>query len=351
MKYLVKITPLEPYSFGNDQNFVYPEEQSTGKESYFVRSKEIPEQTTILGLLRYLVLKEHGLLRTDFQYTPEERQQMKQCIGGRSFSYLEKEKQDFGDIHEISPVFLLNEKEEILIRNPFHNKAERGYHPMQMEAGIKTSNGTISLPKPGEYDAKNGYADGYYNLSTQEIEHGLFHTLVVSGNRKNEKQGSNKDCFFKRELKQLVNMERPEATYSFGVFADVEKLPEKAVGYMGKKKSAFLIETKEVDDMDLEAKVAACFADQEEVWFYALSDLVLLETPVYEEFCIVEEKYQRNLETVHEAGSRLKKVKKSQIRHHLVQSGSVFYKTCSLPLAQENCRQIGYNRVVQLGGR
>ncbi|MBO5354088.1 MAG: hypothetical protein J6J42_07500 [Lachnospiraceae bacterium] len=345
MKYLVKITPLEPYSFGNDQNFVYPEEASTGKESYFVRSKEIPEQTTILGLLRYLVLKEYGLLRTDFQYTPEERRQMKHCIGSRSFSYLEKEKQEFGDIHEISPVFLLNDKEEILIRNPYHNKAERGYQPMQMEAGVETSNGSISLPKTGEYDTKKGYAGGFYNLATQEIEHGIFNTIVVSGNRKNEKQGSEEGCFFKRELKNL------KKNYAFGVFADVEKLPEKAVGYMGKKKSAFLIETKEVDSMDLEAKVTACFADQEEVWFYALSDLVLSETPVYEEFCIVEEKYQRNLETVYEAGSRLKKLKKSEVRHHLIQSGSVFYKTCSLPLAQENCRQIGYNRVVQLGGR
>ena len=48
MKYLVKMTPLEQYAFGDDQGFKYPGEKGTGKESYLVRSRELPEQTTIL---------------------------------------------------------------------------------------------------------------------------------------------------------------------------------------------------------------------------------------------------------------------------------------------------------------
>ena len=48
MKYLIKITPLEPYTFGTDQNIRYPGEEPTGKETYFVDSGEVPEQTSVL---------------------------------------------------------------------------------------------------------------------------------------------------------------------------------------------------------------------------------------------------------------------------------------------------------------
>ncbi len=344
MNYLVKITPLEPYSFGNDQNFVYPGEKSTGKESYFVKSKEEPEQTSVLGLLRYLILQNTGCLRTDFSYSEEERQKMKECIGERSFSYLETEPQDFGLIKEVSPIFLLNEKEEILVKNPFHNTAEgSGYNPMPMECDIETSHGVMALPEKDKYKAKKGHAKGYINLTTKEIREDLFETMVVSGNRKNEKTDSDDGSFFKRELKIL------KKGYSFAVYANADKLPSKTVGYMGKKKSAFLIETRSVENVDLEQRVKECFSSGD-TWFYALSDVVLQGAQEYTNFCIVEEKYQRNLETVHDANNRLKRLKKSEVRHHLIQSGSVFYGKLDVITEHKNATQIGYNRIVQLGG-
>ena len=362
------MTPLEQYAFGDDQGFKYPGEKGTGKESYLVRSRELPEQTTILGLLRYLVLQDQKMLKTDFQYTEEERARMKQYIGAESFSFSSNELQNFGYIHEISPVFLVNDKEEILIRNPFHNKAKSGYSPIQMEEGTTdTSAGNIALPKIGEYSAKDGYASGYYNLATGEIENNLFQTNLVSGNRKNAPTDSDEDGYFKRELKLL------KKGYSFAVFADVEKLPENAIGYMGKKKCAFSIEmkkvddidhlwfpvkspsflqeTKKVDDIDLVGMVRELFKENDDTWYYALSDIVIDKNTSYDNFCIVEEKHQRNLETVYSETSHLKKLRKSEIRYNLIQSGSVFYKSCNLELNNKNCEQIGYNKIVQLGGK
>lgn len=348
MKYLVKMTPLEAYAFGNDQGFLYPGEKGTGKESYFVRSRDIPEQTSVLGLLRYLVLQDRGLLKTSFRYDEAERQEMKKYIGEQSFSFGETAKQSFGSIQSISPLFLLNEQEEILIRNPYHNKAETGYIPMEMEAGVETSAGVIYLPRIGEYDAKNGYADGYYNLTTKEVIRNLFKSHIVSGNRKNDSDGNmvteKAGGFFKRELKSLAE------GYSFAVFAEVDRLPTRTIGYMGKKKSAFLIETKEVDDINLAGMVREHFCDNNEVWFYALSDIVVRNSIKYKDFCIVEEKYQRNLETRHDTENYLGKLKKSEIRYHLIQNGSVFYRNCSLDIVNDNCKQIGYNAIVQLGG-
>ena len=102
MKYLVKMTPLEPYAFGTEQGFEYPGEEKTGKESYFVKSRFFPEQTTILGMLRYLVLQQQGLLKTDFSYDENEQKQMTECVGKESFSFSSEGVQDFGYIYGVS---------------------------------------------------------------------------------------------------------------------------------------------------------------------------------------------------------------------------------------------------------
>lgn len=346
MKYLVKMTPLEAYSFGTDQGFEYPGEDKTGKESYFVRSRELPEQTTILGLFRYLILQHQGLLKTDFTYTNDERSKMQACIGTESFSFAKDSIQDYGYIQSISPVFLVNEDNQIYVRNPFHNKANKNYMPMQMQEGFETSAGVISLPKKGEFDVKKWYASGYYNIATGDIieNKDLFVKKIVSGNRKNDKNGTDEEGFFKRELIILNNK------FSFAVFVDAKELPQKTVGYMGKKKSAFLVEANEVENINLTKMVEDAFAHESEVWYYALSDLVVNNQLKYDEFCIVEEKPLRNLETVYQEGNHLRKLKKSKIRYHLIQSGSVFYKKCSLNTENDNCKKIGYNHLVRLGG-
>ena len=47
-EYLVRFIPLEPYFFGGERSGVY------GKESYyFTKSEVMPNQSTILGAIRY----------------------------------------------------------------------------------------------------------------------------------------------------------------------------------------------------------------------------------------------------------------------------------------------------------
>lgn len=350
MNYLIKFRPLEPYAFGTDQGFVYPGENRTGKESYFVRSKDMPEQTTILGLMRYLILQHKGLLKTNFDYTKEEREAMKACIGPKSFSYTSKEKQDFGSITSISPLFLVNGKEEILVKNPLHNTSKEEYVPMEMEAGVETSFGTISVPTEDSYKAKDGYIDGYFNLTTKETLCDIFESHVVTGNRKDIPEGQEKkDGFFKRELKTF-GKKYADDNFAFAVFAEVDDFPEKTIGYMGKKKSAFMVEAKEVDDIDLVTMVKNAFKSESGVWEYALSDLVVAGDMNYTDFCIIQDKQQRNLETDYDEKQHLKRMKKSQVGYHLVGRGSVFYQKCGLNIDNPNCEQIGYNKIVKLGG-
>lgn len=342
MNYLVKMTPIEPYSFGGDQNFKYKDEALTGKESYFVRSKELPEQTTVLGMLRYLILQNQGLLKTSFSYDTQEKGKMDVCIGPASFAYSKKDEQDFGFIKSISPVFITNEERHIIVKNPFHNKADKGYDPMKMGEETETSYGKISLPAKGEYDAKRGHAYGYINLSTGAIEEDLFKTENTVGNRKSENPKEDSDGFFKREMKVL------KEGYSFAVYVEADKLPEKSIVYMGKKKSAFFVETAEGKSNQLEKTVSEYFSTGD-TWYYALSDIVLQKPMHFNQFSIVEEKYQRNLETIHENGRARRR--KSEVRYHLIESGSVFYMDEPTFDEHKNAEQIGYNKVVKLGGK
>ena len=240
MRYLIKITPLEPYTFGDDRGFKYKDEKGTGKESYLMRSRELPEQTAILGILRYIILRQEGVLRTDFRYTRDERERIKEYIGGRSFSFMDKDELDFGLIKCISPVFITNEAEQILIKNPYNNKASKeGYDPIKMSpVTFKTRFGDIFLPDNGEYNAKKGYGFGFYNINTHKIHTDLFTSRFTAGNKKDNPDSKKKDGFFRREIYIL------KEGYSFAVYADIDidELPKTTIGYMGKKKNAFKIE-------------------------------------------------------------------------------------------------------------
>lgn len=349
MRYLVKMTPIEPYAFGTDQTFQYHGVEATGKETYFVRSNQVPEQTTILGMLRYIVLEMEGLLNSDFHYTAEEREKMNSCIGRESFRFLQKEKQDFGMIHEISPVFLMDSKNHIYIKNPYHNKSQETFIPMELsEKPYMTSAGLLRLPKTDEFQAKAGHAFGYYDLTAGTVcQEELFVSRILTGNRKNGYADTKDDGFFKREVVEL------KKGFSFAVYVEADRLPEQTIAYMGQKKSAFRITAAETTDPTLVEQVRGheAFSEQSEVWYYALSDQVLEQSVKYDRFCIVEEKQIRNLETVSQSGKYVQKLKRSDRQYNLIQSGSVFHEICPFGEAPENWKQIGYNQMVQLGGK
>lgn len=346
MNYLVKMTPCEPYTFGTEQSFAYAGIKRTGKETYFVRSKDMPEQTTILGMLRCMILESEGLLRSDFQYSPEAKKRMDRCIGPESFCFGAEKKQDFGYLHNVSPVFLIDNEGDYYIKNPFHNKSEKGYLPMKLTDNmIETSSGRIYLPKEKEYDVKKGYGAGYYNLTDGVVRKELFRSVFITGNRKSETEETVKDGLFKREVKWL------KRGFSMAVFIEAETFPESGFAYMGMKKSLFQITARKVSGNDLIEKVKKAFDVQEEAWQYALSDLVVYNEISHQAFCIVEEKQVRNLETNYQSSNYVNRFRKSEVQYNLIQSGSVFYKNSGLQLENENCRQIGYNHLVQLGGK
>lgn len=193
--YLVTFRPLGDYSFGSDRRFSFVGKNNYSEDEYapyFIRTNRVPEQSTVFGMIRYLILVSNGIqLKQDFKYDQDRRDDMKALIGEESFS-LNGGVGDFGKLEKISPIFLLKNSEEIVIPNPFNNKQGKEgieqFAPMILEEEIKvsTSFGEIALPKSKEYNPKEGYGNGYYNIKTGCLEaiEDIFMTKVATGVRR-----------------------------------------------------------------------------------------------------------------------------------------------------------------------
>lgn len=223
--YLVTFRPLGDYSFGSDRRFSFVGKNNYSEDEYapyFIRTNRAPEQSTVFGMIRYLILVSNGIeLKQDFHYDEDTRDIMKALIGEKSFS-LNGGVRDFGKLEKISPIFLLKNSEEIVIPNPFNNKQGKEgieqFAPMILEEEIKvsTSFGEIALPKSKEYNPKEGHGDGYYNINTGHLEaaEDMFSTKVATGVRRvtqNDlgklKQNLRELCksFVNEEMKQEVS--------------------------------------------------------------------------------------------------------------------------------------------------
>ena len=361
--YLVTFTPLEPYAFGLERNFSFID-GTTQKEyhPYFVKTSPIPEQTALLGTLRYLLLEENKLLKRDFDYARLALKQ-KACIGGESFQFDSSASQSFGLIKNISPLFLLKSDNEVIIPNPMNNIGGKGlFSPMRLETRkFPSSMGEISFPckkKDGtdelQYNPKDGHASGYYNITAGKVE-SPFQTTVLVGNRKNKSVGaSDEDAFFKREVHCLLE------GMQFAIYVTVNDSenycfldPDKTyLAKMGQKKSLFKVCIKE-EDNKLEEQVRGHLEDQTPqgmTWYYCLSDCRFSSRISYSGFAITEKKSLRNLQTSYSKRSNVtKNISKSQ-QYNLFQRGSVFYE--NIPSHLNTHDQVaGFNHIIEIKGK
>lgn len=106
MKYRIEFKPLDRYFFGGEMTFGENKE----KANYFAKSNLMPPPSTVLGALRYEVLRQKGLLN----YGSDKRAEVEACIGAHSFS-IEKalvsgEINSYGILKKISPLFISDTK-------------------------------------------------------------------------------------------------------------------------------------------------------------------------------------------------------------------------------------------------
>lgn len=328
--YLVTFKPTEPYFFGNEKTFVYPDLKNISHQAnrYFIKSEIIPSQSTVLGALRYALLP---IKRSDWGYSTAEVAINEQAVGKSGF--LPSVEQSFGKIKKISPVFLTNGS-DFLVPTPFdHKSGEKMYSPFSEYLEVKTPDGK-RLFTP-EYDSKNGITTTFLNLTTGitvPVEE-IFSKVSRTGiNRSVDNRG-----YFKKEF-ALLNCE-----YSFCVYLTLEGdlIPKNQMLFLGQGKSTFSFSFEEAENTItedikkyLQKGVVYCFGD-------AFIEYSVCKNTL---FSVTKTKTYR-------AYAKFKnKVSKDSILYRLIASGSVFIphneEEFLVLTENKNANQIGYNEFI-----
>lgn len=376
--FYVTLKPLEPYFFGSERKLG----DGTGEvgSSYFIRSEYTPQQATLLGMLRFFLLKQAGGIQDDYQIDEK-------LIGKSSFTLSGKVfedgfgydpagadfVQDFGVIKSISPLFLADQDEGYYMATPKNHQIGKGiytpYEMIKMEADGRSDSYLLK-----KYNGKTGITDSFTRLQDGRI----FETQELFGKTENTGiyKKSEEEGFYKKEYRYLKKIKSSqdgttEKLLRFAFFLSVEedsevfshKLPHflkqkcavKDVVYMGLGKSAFSIEMrkKENDFYRQAADLVKRNHQQELVTYYTVSDTLFLEQPDLP-FAIIETGKFRYLMT--KAIKNGKKdywgrMQKSSL-HHVVRPGSMFWvKRDSKENFEKkfnigNCKKIGMNQLI-----
>ncbi len=253
MRYLITLTPLEPFFFGGDITFgkfkklfaklkkikftsspkvltlrdfeyhrieFYKKSKDENNSSYLVQSRYFPQQSAILGMIRKEMLIQKGYLTTKRKgewIDKSLKEEAKKFIGDSKFEF--DTKQDFGVFKNISPIFLL-----------------RGDKKFIKKVAIdKYSDGLLEGYNPKE-DIYNNFIpiDNGKPLKTEDI----FKEVKQIGNSKNDKE----DSLFKKTSYIL----KDNFKFAFYIESDFEL--KDAFINLGGEKSTFQMSIIKTDD-------------------------------------------------------------------------------------------------------
>ena len=316
--YRITFTPTEPYFFGNEKTFRFPDHAVEGQfdTPYFIRSERTPSQTTMFGAVRYLLLQNR---LPDFSGYPEGYEKI---IGEKSFM-ISDPSQTFGKIQKISPIFLQLDADTdpgypkgLYIPTPLdHNvtAVSKKYTPYSR---WDLKDGRQYAP---EYDPKGFLPDGYMHPETGTVVPGkdIFTSTVRVGIDIVKKE----KAFFKKEYAML------QSGWSFGIYLTVEdklEIPGDRTVYLGQNKATFLVDYTEEEcalptltDMN---------AIPDEGCIVCLSD-TLADSSIYANasMTITKIRDHRALETVYQEKNRQPRFRKDSVLYKLIKAGSVFW--------------------------
>lgn len=94
----ITLVPMERFFFGSDNTF-----GNNNLQNYYIRSMHFPQQTTLLGALRYLLLKCFDMMDKDGSIKDSEKSI--KLIGETGFS-VKRGKNKYGIIERLSPLFI-----------------------------------------------------------------------------------------------------------------------------------------------------------------------------------------------------------------------------------------------------
>lgn len=196
--YLITLTPTGKFFFGGDMTFTV-----NGKEteytSYIIRSNKFPQQTSLLGMLRFLVLRNDSSVFDGQKQLIKDRDNAANLIGPRSFQNT-RQKNDFGVITSIGPCFLQKDGGQIRF-------LERDYKfkvSFDETKGCTNHCESLDVPVVDGYDPKDGIPSLYLVNDVEVPEEDIFIEDVSNGINRDIATGKTDDnALFKQVCYRL----------------------------------------------------------------------------------------------------------------------------------------------------
>lgn len=277
--YLVKLTPLEKFFFGQKHKF--NEDDSV---NYYLRSARFPQQTALLGLLRYQYLQhaDTGIYENNKIVNWREADAL---VG--PFSFNPEADNEFGQIRSLSPVFLMDTQggEDGSIRyfpigKRYQRKGEEDKGPYQP---LELDEKCLLLPKKKDDEDREGYSPkkGFPHMwasasgipTSEDSFFGVDCRVGVRAEKwRKDKEKPDEYGFFYQEFGRLKNEQctvhtdsdscevEPEKCvqescrslcFAFYYTCSVEsKLPASEVVFLGGERQSFLMEVEEIKEVD-----------------------------------------------------------------------------------------------------
>ena len=267
-RYLIKLTPTGKYFFGGDIKFSVEnndkkdnkekdnKEKDNSKSSYIVESAQMPQQTSLLGMMRFLLLSNNKELFdiNKNKIIDNAGEKVKQLIGEKSFTVNEQsEENKFGKIKSLGPCFIYH-NEKCYSKSPLDNSLSVDFDNIQ-KAVVNGIEVEIPLLKKSNGDSYTGkdYLDTCFvaidniegsDFIKEDKENPIFKKDTRIGIDKNY-EGKTKDSAF---YKQISYRLRKDCAFAFEVEVDKDIDLKKYNGKLvklGADSSMFIFEAEE----------------------------------------------------------------------------------------------------------
>lgn len=356
-KYLVKLLPLGKFFFGGDMTFKVNDKE-TAFSSYIIHSFMMPQQTSILGMMRFLILSNNTEAFDRKGNCIKDVNKAKVLIGEKGFSVdpSNHSRRNYQSVQKIGACFLWNTD----TNKPFFKGAKDIDLQIGKESVVNATINMIPVRIP-KIDIKKGnetqsftgkdYLNNYY--------------ISLDGEKLNESQ------IFKEDTRIGINKSYTGKTESEAFY--------KQVSYRLKENFCFAFEVEVVDSIDLTVynkQVVKLGADDSSFVFEA-ERIEKVDYPVSKEdlrvvllsdtylpdisncnllFAITDVRPFRFLSMANSTNAQDYNVKykssRSDKRYDLYQAGSVFYfkdekdkkDFCERIDSYQEFKQIGYNQ-------
>ena len=241
-RYKVTLEPIDWFFFGGEQTF-----DNGASQSFIARSNRMPQQTTLLGMVRYQLLKKSGLL----PLSAENADAAESLIGISSFD-ITRSDVTFGRIRSLSQVFI-EKGDRALVPVPlnFGYNCSFDDHTRLWLSGFKHK-GIIKTQKENgkDYDDKEYWKRNNYSLLVDNEGHsvssdGLYLSKMQIGITKGRGRDEDKHGFFKQET---LRFKDKDTHFAFYLELDGDGLIEDDYVFIGAQRSCFKMVVKPSDE-------------------------------------------------------------------------------------------------------